>query len=885
MSEVLRSTTFQLEFNGSDGLTGVRTFSKAVSDADATVEALNEKLGKNATVTYNTVRSKKELTAEARMLVTQMERNAKNTERLTQHYAFLASTVGKTAEEIEVLNAVNALGSGASEAQRMAVTKSVQEYQRLRGSVEGAQGSLRNFRGVAQNAGWQLQDTVVQLQMGTSAFTVLSQQGSQFAAAFGPAGAVVGAVIALAGAVGGVLYKSLNSASGAMERLEKINQEYTKYLSVSSAGVTQLSARMEELARYSKLAADAQLELSRLKAIEAQAESVKILKNELKDAGVWRAFYGDEEKLGLQTNRQLVGIISTVNDLQRSVTPRNLESFLESILKIDPSAKGAQEGVGKLKQSLIEQYIELSRGLKILDDTKDGWKGLSKTQTDTIDKITKAFESEYNSLVRQTETTEQEYERRKQALDNYIARTSEQEVKKAEAYQLLEQWKTEELKKEQDKRQAVVDAANQKIINAFNSEYLSLVKQTESIDQEYERRKKTLDNYVGFLGTGNERTKAAYSALDRWKINQERKEFDRIVKSLVKQTDTVEQEYEKQRAIIADSLARNLVSEQEAAAAYSALEEWKTNKFQAEYDKRERIRQRIENAQFRQRRGNDPVGTENDLFIRNITDLNSQLRSLGEEQLTERQRINALIEQEVLRHKDAILDAELQMAQNTVGHVSMVAQSLTSIVDIMSTGVQQVKQQTAEMNNFQKAMFITTQVVAAAMALINGMAMGTTLAKNAALLDFTGMTSASMIAFGTAVGAAQAGAIMGVTIAGAFDNGGDVPAGQFGIVSEYGDELVNGMLVKGPARVTSRKETERLMNSGGKSSVSLKVDIENRIPGAAYKVEQIDESRVRIIAEEVFSRNIDQGVSSVIGNSNSKTSKSMRKHYKTARNL
>lgn len=47
--------------------------------------------------------------------------------------------------------------------------------------------SMRNMRGVAQQFGWQMQDVAVQLQAGTNAITVFTQQGSQMAAAFGPA--------------------------------------------------------------------------------------------------------------------------------------------------------------------------------------------------------------------------------------------------------------------------------------------------------------------------------------------------------------------------------------------------------------------------------------------------------------------------------------------------------------------------------------------------------------------------------------------------------------------------------------------------------------------------------------------------------------------------
>lgn len=49
----------------------------------------------------------------------------------------------------------------------------------------------------------------------------------------------------------------------------------------------------------------------------------------------------------------------------------------------------------------------------------------------------------------------------------------------------------------------------------------------------------------------------------------------------------------------------------------------------------------------------------------------------------------------------------------------------------------------------------------------------------------------------------------------AFDKGGFIQPGQSGLVSEYGNELVNGVLVKGPARVTSREETNNLINRNG----------------------------------------------------------------------
>jgi len=74
-----------------------------------------------------------------------------------------------------------------------------------------ASGGLSKTRSIAQQAGFQLQDFVVQVQGGTSALVALGQQGSQIAGAFGPTGAIVGAVIALGTAIAGVALASRNA--------------------------------------------------------------------------------------------------------------------------------------------------------------------------------------------------------------------------------------------------------------------------------------------------------------------------------------------------------------------------------------------------------------------------------------------------------------------------------------------------------------------------------------------------------------------------------------------------------------------------------------------------------------------------------------------------
>lgn len=86
-------------------------------------------------------------------------------------------------------------------------------------AVNRANSSLSSLRGIAQQAGFQLQDVAVQAQAGTAALTIIGQQGSQFASVFGPAGAVVGAIIAVASALGSVLFNSSEKAGEGLNDL------------------------------------------------------------------------------------------------------------------------------------------------------------------------------------------------------------------------------------------------------------------------------------------------------------------------------------------------------------------------------------------------------------------------------------------------------------------------------------------------------------------------------------------------------------------------------------------------------------------------------------------------------------------------------------------
>lgn len=80
-----------------------------------------------------------------------------------------------------------------------------------------------------------------------------------------------------------------------------------------------------------------------------------------------------------------------------------------------------------------------------------------------------------------------------------------------------------------------------------------------------------------------------------------------------------------------------------------------------------------------------------------------------------------------------------------------------------------------------------------------------------------------------ATGASIMSTISGANFSGAYDKGGYIPAGAYGIVAENGNELVNGTLIHGPANVTSRKETAALLknsnNNNGNTSINKSTNV------------------------------------------------------------
>lgn len=217
---------------------------------------------------------------------------------------------------------------------------------------QGAKG-MRNLRNAAGQLGFQLQDIAVQAQMGTNAFVILGQQGSQIASIFGPTGAIVGGVLAVGAAIASVMVPSMMDGSDATE---------------------ELSDKLKELSKTNELTINQQKFLKQVEAEEEREKQKKIkaLQDERKEllanseTGDW---YQKTVLGAANANQGFVSfvaskLIPTLTDEQKKLVEVNAQlDVLEGktgAAKIDP-----QENLDALKfYSKRLEYIQQSLNME-----------------------------------------------------------------------------------------------------------------------------------------------------------------------------------------------------------------------------------------------------------------------------------------------------------------------------------------------------------------------------------------------------------------------------------------------------------------------------------------------------------------------------------------
>lgn len=182
-----------------------------------------------------------------------------------------------------------------------------------------------------------------------------------------------------------------------------------------------------------------------------------------------------------------------------------------------------------------------------------------------------------------------------------------------------------------------------------------------------------------------------------------------------------------------------------------------------------------------------------------------------------------------------------QMEQQHVSNMLEIYKGLVSSTkQSLDATLGSLKEFGAEQSGIYKGIFAVSKAFAIAEAMI-------ALQQNIANASKVGFPyNIPFIAGAVAQGASIVASVQ--SIAGAFNNGGYLGAGQVGLVAETGrPEFVNGVLVGGPANITSSQKTGEILRNGGGSGVTnVYVDVINNI-GAQVSVSQSGDDREKFL--------------------------------------
>lgn len=211
-------------------------------------------------------------------------------EALGNQLAVLDEAQENGARSAAVLAAQLRAGSKATDEEKQKIGELTGRLYDMKTGAEGSAKGTGNWKSSMQQAGYQVQDFIVQVQGGQSALVAFAQQGSQLAGAFGPGGAVVGAVIALSSVIAGVLITSLNGGKSAMDALKDAAEAMDKVITISQNGVAALSDKYALLAKTNTEVAT----LMRNQALLEYNEAINKIPKAISDASSSLLSFGDK---------------------------------------------------------------------------------------------------------------------------------------------------------------------------------------------------------------------------------------------------------------------------------------------------------------------------------------------------------------------------------------------------------------------------------------------------------------------------------------------------------------------------------------------------------------------------------------------------------------
>lgn len=705
---------------------------------------------------------------------------------------------------------------------------------------DAARGGFGQFRNAAQQTGYQVQDLVVQLQSGTSAFVAIGQQGSQLAGAFGPGGAVLGAVIALSAAVGGVLYKSLGIAGANMDDLNKRAGDLSKSFQITKDGTLELSDSFVQAANSADGLSQNMVKLLSLQVDQNLSQTTQAIEDQRK---AWEG-----NSVAAQTS------ITTFREL--SASGMDVGKAISDISSFTPEY---QAKLGNLNQFLDDQASKYGVNKQLIIDVL-------------------AAERDYADS--NTPAAYQKVADAKGAVANAATKNKDAALEEAKTAQQLSV-NLETLSKQSD----VVAAAQQRQGNATNSATTALKAQSTAIVEGLEARnkgtvaelqyqaaldkrqfaEKNADNPELIKRFNKARDEAYQQDVKAYQDAQNRKSAiaDNKAIAQTKRDETAAQRQQKQAQDFLNTLQRQ---NQDELAAIDAQEQQKLEKLQAFRDNETISQQQFEEAKTQialdaDAKRNEILQRQTEERIKKQFSADAyvaQMQALADSEFAELDR-----QYEVKLQKLNDFHSQGLIAEDTY------QQTLSSINDeyalsrAKATGdafgdmAGNIGAALGEASTAYKAFAIAQATIATYTSAIEAY-------KSTAAIPVVGPFLAPVAAAAAvAAGMANIGKIRS-----AREQGGSLAAGQMSTIAERGKPEV--IMPASASRVRTAEQMRQIMGESSGKSGAESITIVNNTTGRVDSVsqERDDEGRLRIIISET--------VSSALQDSNSAISKSRR---------
>lgn len=739
---------------------------------------------------------------------------------------------------------LDAMASSADRADT-AVNKLTPDVNKVNSATsKAASDGFAKFRNAAGQVGFQVQDMVVQLQSGTSAFVAIGQQGSQLAGAFGPGGAVLGAVIALASAIGGVLYKSLTEAEGSSKDLEAAQKQLKDTFQQTASGSLELTDGLIQLTQISREAAETQLALAKANADLIAQQTAKAVREDAESWETWKAStasaisqydtlvskgvdVGDTlEKLGGTYEGNIVGVNMLAQNIAElsSKFGVNRDQALEMIaaqsaFNKEPTAENARR-IADVFTDWLGNTKQLNPELIRLTDNANK----NATALENAEKSANAAAEAQKNLGRNVNSTTQRFQEQNEAIvkNQQIAILSDRERIRAQA--------------ELDKQAfAKREAVTKEQIAAYNA-----ARDAEA-QQDIARIDKTEKEKADREAKSNEKRLAAQAKREETAAQRQKKAAEDFLATVDRTTgdeiSRITAAEEQKLAKLEEFNRAGTISQQQYENAKTQI------MLTAEQARQEELDKKRKEQQEKQQKGDDFMAQ---IMGQNATEL--ELLDIQEQQ--------KLAVADKYREQGLISEKQYQAALNAINE-----QYATKRADATATAfgnmASNIGSALGEASGAYKAFAIVQATIATYTAAIEAY-------KSTAAIPVVGPFLAP-VAAAAAVGAgmAQISAIRS-----AREQGGQLSAGQASTIAERGKPEV--IMPAGASRVRTAQQMKEIMGQNGSSSGPSNVTIVNNTSSQIGNVstEQDDEGRLRIIIEEQ--------VAASLQNSNSKISKARK---------